>query len=85
MICRDYQFRQVMKNKPQKDWRKEDQDKLVKVLIFPISILLLKGLQKKIWNQAETTVHNLVLVLGIAKILQKYSQKLISTIKKEIF
>ena len=69
MIYKDYQFRQVMKIKIQKDWRKEDRDKLVKVLIFPISILLLKGLQKKIWNQADTTVHNLVLALGIAKIL----------------
>lgn len=69
MIYKDYQFRQVMKNKIQKDWRKEDRDKLVKVLIFPISILLPRGLQKKIWNQADTMVHNLVLVLGIAKIL----------------
>jgi hypothetical protein len=67
MICKDYQFRQVMKI--QKGWGKETQDKLVKVLIFLISILLLKGLQKKIWNQADTTVHNLVLALGIAKIL----------------
>jgi len=87
MIYKDYQFRQVMKNKTQKGWKKDDQDNFVKVIIFPISIsiLLLKRLQKKIWNQAYTTVHNLVLALGITKILQEYSQKLNSTIKKEIF
>ena len=69
MIFKDYQFKQVMKIKIQKVKKKGNLDKSEKVLIYLILILLPSRLQKKIWNQADTTVHNLVPAHKIAKIL----------------